>query len=128
MKRKCNKCGSTVKQVATVYQQRQKTTGFGEKYIYLGETETINNRPQQIGEPILVNPNSYVNVSVILEKLREYLGIGKSREWTYIGCDGPPYCLASRLIERNPELYDWAVVLPGLGHLNMNQVKSYFQV
>ena len=107
---------------------KQQTTSCREKYIHLGEKKNINNRPQQVGEPILVNPNSYVNVKEILETSKENLGIGKTREWTYIGCDGPPYCLASRLIEQNPKLYDWAVVLPGLGHLNMNQVKSYFQV
>ena len=50
------------------------------------------------------------------------------REWRYIGCDGPPYFLTSRLIENKPQKYDWVRLLIGLGHLNINQIKGYFKV
>lgn len=50
------------------------------------------------------------------------------REWRYIGCDGPPYFLTSRLIENKPQKYNWVRLLIGLGHLNINQIKGYFKV
>ena len=45
----------------------------------------------------------------------------------YVGCDGPPYCLPNRLIEEEKIMYDWVAMLPGLEHLNMNQMKSFFK-
>ena len=54
--------------------------------------------------------------------------IPAKRQWCYVGCDGPPYCLASRIIEQDLDNYDWITLLPGLGHLNMNQVKAYIKV
>lgn len=81
-----------------------------------------------MGEPILLNPNSYDNIKEILESLKVNLGIGKGKQWCYVGCDGPPYCLASRLIAKNPEYYHWVTLVPGLGHLNMNQLKCLFKV
>ena len=44
-----------------------------------------------------------------------------------VGCDGPPYRIAARIIENNPS-HDWAVLVPGLGHLHMNQMKTLFKV
>lgn len=82
----------------------------------------------KVGEPILFNPNSYENLELILKQLKENLAIGRGREWTFVGCDGPPYCLANRLIDRNPKAYDWLAMQPGLGHLNMNQMKGFFKV
>lgn len=37
----------------------------------------------------------------VLEHVREKTGVGESREWTLIGCDGLPYTLASRIIGTN---------------------------
>ena len=56
------------------------------------------------------------------------IDIGAIREWTYIGCDGPPCFLASRLIESEPQTYDWVTLLVCLGHLSINQIKGYFKV
>ena len=86
--------------------QKSQSCSIEEKYLNLGETKKMNNRPQQIGEPTLVNPNSYENIKIILEDMSHHLSIGDKRQWTYIGCDGPPYCLTSRLIEANPSLND----------------------
>ncbi|XP_057295330.1 uncharacterized protein LOC130623821 [Hydractinia symbiolongicarpus] len=36
--------------------------------------------------------------------------------------------MTSRLIEADKYEFDWITLLPGLGHLNMNQVKGYFKV
>lgn len=46
-----------------------------------------------------------------------------------MGCDGPPYVMASRLIEADKNEFDWITLLPGLGHLNMSQVcKQFFLI
>ena len=45
-----------------------------------------------------------------------------------LGCDGLPYCLSSRIIERNPSKYDWVSIASGLGHLDMNQLKTLFKI
>ena len=47
-----------------------------------------------------MNPNSYENIDKIL---KANLKIGDEREWTLLGCDAPPFCIASHLIERNPD-------------------------
>ena len=81
-----------------------------------------------IGEPILLNPNSYENIDKTLSELKANRKIGDEREWTLLGCGGPPFCIASHMIERNPDKYDWVSVVSGLGHLNMNQVKTFFKM
>ena len=63
-----------------------------------------------------------------MDTLKKNLDIGAIREWTYIGCDGPPCSLASRLIESEPQRYDWVTILVCLGHLSINQIKGYFKV
>jgi hypothetical protein len=63
-----------------------------------------------------------------MDTLKTNMEVPAKRHWCYIGCDGPPYCLASRIIEQDPDTYDWVTLLPGLGHLNMNQVKAYTKV
>ena len=52
-----------------------------------------------MAEPIFVNPNSYDNITVIMNKLKEALSIGNERQWSFIGCDSPPYVIANRLID-----------------------------
>lgn len=101
---------------------------FQSKYINLGEKSSSNTRQQSIGEPVLLNPNSYENIEHILESLKANLKIGTDRQWSYVGCDGPPYCLASRLAEKDKSKYEWLTLVPGLGHLNMNQMKSLLKV
>ena len=43
--------------------------------------------------------------------------------WVALGHDGPPDRMASKLVEANPEKYDWLWLVPGLRHLRMNQLK-----
>ena len=45
----------------------------------------------------------------------------------FIGCNGPPYCLASRIVESSPDEFDFSLV-PGLGHLHMNQMKTMLRI
>ena len=54
------------------------------------------------------------------------LGIGENREWSYVGCDGPPYIIASRLVDEGD--YEWVAMSNGLGHLYMNQQKTLFNI
>ena len=49
--------------------------------------------------------------------------IGIDREWVFIGCNGPPSCLASQIVESFSDEFDFAALIPGLGHLHMNQMK-----
>ena len=114
-KRKCDACGYQVKKQERSVPATKQTSSSEEKYIRVGEKKGINLKDMKMGEPILVNPNSYSNIEHILQTLRENLEISKTRAWTFVGADGPPYCIASRLIERNVEKYDWVTMLPGLG-------------
>ena len=41
--------------------------------------------------------------------------------------DGPPFVMSATLIEANPDEYDWIALVPGLGHLYMNQIKTFFK-
>ena len=53
------------------------------------------------------------------------LGIGEKREWSYVGCDGPPYVIASRLVDDGN--YEWVAMSNGLEHLYMNEQKNIVQ-
>ena len=81
-----------------------------------------------MGEPVLVNPNSFESVKMILKEYKLLHDIGNSREWVFLGCDGPPYRMASIIIDSNKEEFDWLSLIPGFGHLHMNQLKTLFKV
>ena len=105
-KRKCDDCGFPVRKVDN--QEREKTTQTSSsngKKIFWVEVSDNKLKKMQIGEPILLNPTSYRNIETILKELKINLDISNSRQWSFIGCDGPPYCIASRICEANPELY-----------------------
>ena len=53
---------------------------------------------------------------------------GEEREWAVLRFKGRPFCLSSRIIEKNPFKYDWVSIVSGLGHLNMNQLKTFFKI
>lgn len=121
-KRKCDDCDSAIKKQETPESVRTpQTSSSTQKYINIGEKSESNIKDFKMGEPILVNPNSYINIEQILKELKTNLNIGSEREWTFVGADGPPYCLASRIIEREPETYDWVSMVPGLG-------KNYYRI
>ena len=96
--------------------------------MYIGNDIGKNVKPEVTDEPILLNPNSCQNIDGVLQSFKPILQIGKEREWTLLGCDGRPYCLSSRIIERNPSKHDWVSIVSGLGHLNMNQLKTFFKI
>ena len=41
----------------------------------------------QVGEPVMVNPTSFVNVEYILYQCKKLHGISEAREWVAFGCD-----------------------------------------
>ena len=121
LKRKCGSCGSVVRNVDKVpVLVGPQTSSNNEKYIFLGEQNKTNLKQMQMGEPIVLNPNSYDNLEKILEELKVNTAIGVDREWTFVGADGPPYCLASRLIGKDEKKYDWVSMVPGLGKITMD--------
>ena len=81
-----------------------------------------------MAETIFLNPNSYENITSVIDTLKISLQIGVKREWSFIGCDGPPYVIASRLIDEDKSKYDWVAMSNGLGHLYMNQMKTFFNI
>ena len=105
----------------------KKVINHTRKHFDIGQVVKRNDSSLKTGEPILVNPNSYNTIKKIISSLKVDLGIGTHRDWVFIGCDGPPYTLASRIIDSDHEL-DWISLLPGLGHLHMNELKTYFRV
>ncbi|XP_046346471.2 uncharacterized protein LOC124127059 [Haliotis rufescens] len=54
-----------------------------------------------VGEPVIINPCSYMSMEVVLRRILEDVGVGISRSWCVIGCDGLPYNLASRVIDNH---------------------------
>jgi hypothetical protein len=56
----------------------------------------------QMAEPLMLNPNSYTNITTVQDTLLLY-NSHSVREWSAIGCDGPPYVIASRLMEKSYE-------------------------
>ena len=81
-----------------------------------------------MGEPVLVNPNSFDNIKTILDNIKSRAITVNGRKWVFVGADGPPYCLMRRLIAEDPDKYNWLSIVSGLGHLNLNQVKTFFKI
>lgn len=121
------KCGSAVvKNMETVVFKSPALTNIN---IDVGVDITREKRPLvKMAEPVMLNPNSYQNVRLIRDELKVSSEIGESRQWVFLGCDGPSHCLSERIINENVERYEFASMVPGLGHLHMNQMKTLFKV
>ena len=132
LKYKCNKCGEhVVKQVEDLGGNNRRHNVNNQKTYNLPQISIElrgNKNDTCMVEPVFCNPNLYGNVDSVLDHLKSVLGISITREWSFIGCDGPPFCLASRLRQGNPEKYDWEGFIAGIGHLNMNQNKTLMKV
>ena len=124
LKRKCDVCGSQIVSNKTEGSQFRNTEYFSKANVDIGQVLNMNKLEAVVGEPVLANTNSYASLKQIMSELKENHNIGFGREWTFLGCDGPPYCLANRIIDENPGEYDWVCLVPGLGHLHMNQQKT----
>ena len=126
-KRICDKCGGKVSKVqcATSIGDVNKNDGLP-KYLNIGQKLSPNHTAITMGKVIPVNPNSYENMELIMTEIFNKLILSGTKKWVSIGADGPPYTLMRRLIEESG--YDWVVLTSGLGHLNMNQLKTFFAV
>ena len=94
----------------------------------IGQIASHNFKCQQIGEPIMVNPNSFDRAKHILDEYKLLHKIGVDREWVILGCDGPPFRMASIMAQKEPQKYDWVYLVPGLGHLHMNQLITILKI
>nr|XP_022289927.1 uncharacterized protein LOC111101643 isoform X2 [Crassostrea virginica] len=70
-----------------------------ERYTFIPSHHEKEPRRVISGEPVFENPCSYEAVEKVLDHLLEEAGVGSTRQWTTVGCDGLPYILASRIIE-----------------------------
>ena len=89
--------------------------GMVRNSLILGKTLLKKRLICLLGEPILLNPNSYKSIETIPEELKVHVGIG------HVSADGLPYRIAARIIENN-----WAVLVPGLWHLHNIQIVQGF--
>ena len=128
-RKKCDACGGKVIKEEHIEPRLAVPKDWApEKIFNIGQEVNKNAKLIQIGEPVMVNPNSFINAEYIFDQYKKLHGISEAREWVALGCDGPPYRMVSKLIEANPEKYDWFCLVPGLGHLHMNQLKTLFKV
>ena len=81
-------------------------------YLPIKVDNNQNKKEISMTEPIFLNPNSYENIKLILNELNKMLGIGEKNEWSYVGCDGPPYVIASTLADEGN--YERAAISNGL--------------
>ena len=61
----------------------------------VGQVLNLNKLNATVGEPVLTNPNSYASLKQIMPELKENHNIGSEQEWTFLGCDESPYCVAN---------------------------------
>ena len=103
-------------------------------------------------------PNSYASCRAILgHLLLTIAGVGSDRQWVPVGCDGQPFDIRKLIDntlmcdlcgatlspeeagphtnEKDPgetctprKVYDWVLLRPGLGHIEMNAVKALFRL
>ena len=127
---KCDDCGNVISKIKKADNSNESAPSLKAmpKYFEIGEKNAPNHVQISMGEPILVNPNSFKNLEAILDQLHENIMENSEREWLFVGADGPPYCLMRCLLKQNPGQYDWVSLVSGGGHLNMNLLKTYFKV
>ena len=103
-------------------------------------------------------PNSYATCKGILQHIRAQAKIGKDRQWVSVGCDGQPFEICRKLIDRSMvcdkcgeqvdmdlieqhqnerhdgcepkfhKLFDWLLLRLGSGHVEMNICKVLFRL
>ena len=96
-------------------------------YLFIEHNHPESPPEIKLGEPVLTNPCSYASVKEVLDSLLHTIVNNTDRKWTILGCDGLPYILASRLIDKDESLQH-ILLEPGLGHYEINMVKALFKL
>ncbi len=78
-----------------------------------------------MGEPCLVNPNSYATINQVLRHIQNQTSM--DRAWSVAGADGVPYVLGHRLHDKNDSLKNM-LLLPGPGHVEINVIRVLCQL
>ena len=145
-------------QCPTCLEKASSPEGTRAQAMYDVPSEHRSSCSVQLGEVTNVLPNSYANCRSILDHLRSITGVGSERQWLSVGCDGQPFDIIRKLIDNtlvcdlceaslSPEevdahsrekhqgkrcepkkVYDWVLLRPGLGHVEMNSVKALFRL
>lgn len=103
LKRKCSVCFFKVGKVRNEESRLVPTNDWKiTKSFDIGQKGTFNKKKISVGEPIKKNPNSYDSIKIIFEEYKDIHLIAVEREWVALGCDGPPYCIGSRIIKKKP--------------------------
>lgn len=76
-----------------------------------------------VGNPISKHSCSYEALKAVLLDIKTATQVPDKRSWIVPGCDGLPYLLASRILRENDDFQD-LLLLPGLGHWEMNMTKG----
>ncbi|KAF0292546.1 hypothetical protein FJT64_009487 [Amphibalanus amphitrite] len=145
-----------------VNQEEEELNNVFRKYRLAFWTSTIQEHANEVdvcvGEVFEEMPNSYASCKGVLEHIRAQAKVGKDRQWLSVGCDGQPFDICRKLIdrsvacdtcgeetdadameqhhsERHPgatmqfhKLYDWLLLRPGPGHVEMNSCKVIFRL
>ena len=86
LKRKCEACGSPViKNTEEIQCNINSITCVDPNKIDIGQVSSENKPVIKMFEPVLVNPNSYKNVEIILKEIKEK-AINGDRKWVFVGC------------------------------------------
>ena len=103
-----------------------KTDELGSLYVTVPHHHADQPTKTTMGDPIFVNPCSYASVEKVLRSIQTTCS-DNNRKWTVAGCDGLPYALGSRIIERTDDLRN-VVMTPGLGHFEINMTRACFKL
>jgi hypothetical protein len=97
--RKCTNCGGLLIFQAINFTKFKKKVYPYNHFNYVEETSNLFK--VKTGEPDLLNPSSFQNISEILYNLAERAGISKNdgqRKWLFLECDGGIYSIVEKLI------------------------------
>ncbi|CAG2208867.1 unnamed protein product [Mytilus edulis] len=83
---------------STVYRKAEVEKSF-DKYQFINDTCSKQPSSLVLGDPIMKNPCSYTSVKHVLTRIIETTC--GSRQWLIAGCDGSPYILGSRLMDKS---------------------------
>ena len=79
-----------------------------------------------MAEPLMINPNSYANVTEVLKTIQSNAPTNKC--WSAVGSDGVPYVLGQKLRDDPKNKLSNLLLLPGPGHFEINTIKVLFRL